>query len=533
MKSVKEQIPAALMPATAYRSEAKDFFAKQSVNDAWESSATKEYGPVNIIEDEKICFAIPKLDSSTFMYLGEAKFAMQLALEDKDGQPPPAKDSEGNPLTLAPAALFPSTMINGVKMWLNETQVATGGGNLYEFWGYTDAVLNRDREEQDSDGNAYGMFLDAERDFYEDYTLDGAVKYTGWEGRKRQFGHYREVLGHDFPVLEDFEYDGETRTFYAKLLSDFSSNRRQPLPPQVSVRLEVILNRPGFYLQSSQPAFCEKRKFRLKIKSIKLQVPVKKLKWSEFQEYESRLKREPVEFFLQRQECSKILLSKGERNFSISGIKQGQLVPDRILLMLVNGWALDKNYGKSPFMSSPEVFLEEHAVGKKRRVGRRGCSLTSLKMMVNNTIVNDHVNATDHDELVKQLFEQTHGCFGAKVLPTCPNISLDHFKNGTFICAFDLTKGKRFGVSGHQVRQLPRVGDIRLDLGFDEGRDYEPDSGGDYDDEDHADDGGGGDDGGKVKINGLPTDAFLLVLSTYHSRVSIDSERNVNYRYID
>ena len=95
MTSVKEQIPAVLMPATAYHSSASDFFAKQVVNDAWESSSFKEYGPVNVIEDEKICFSIPKLDSSTFMYLGEAKFSMQLSLEDKDGKPPPTLDSDG------------------------------------------------------------------------------------------------------------------------------------------------------------------------------------------------------------------------------------------------------------------------------------------------------------------------------------------------------------------------------------------------------------------------------------------------------
>ena len=517
MTSVKEQIPAVLMPATAYHSSASDFFAKQVVNDAWESSSFKEYGPVNVIEDEKICFSIPKLDSSTFMYLGEAKFSMQLSLEDKDGKPPPTLDSDGKAVTLAPAALFPNTMINGVKVWLNETQVATGGSNLYEYWGYTDAVLNRDWEEQESDGNLYGMYLDSTRDFYEDYVLDSMLKTTGWEGRKRLFGSYdSHSVVTPYPVLEDFAYDGSVRTYYAKLLTDFSSVRSQPVPPQVGVRVEITLNRPGFYLQSSQPEFCEDKKYKLKIKNIKLQVPVRKLKWSEFETFEKRLKKEPLEYFLQRQECSKILLSKGERNFSISGLKQGQLVPDRMLLMIVNGWAVDKSYGKSPFMSSPEVFLEKHCVDKTRKVGERGCALTSLKMMVNNTVVNDHVNATGHEELVKQLFEQTHGCFGAKVLPGCPNIAVDQFKDGTFICAFDMTKGKRFGVSGHQVRQLPRTGDIRLDLGFDEGRDSEENA-----------------EGEEVKINGLPTDAFLYVLSTYHSRVSIDSERNVSYRYID
>ena len=500
MDKAAKSLPQSLLPPLAVASSPYlGLFTKPELQANWYDADVKTFGPINVVEGEKISFSVPKLGGRTFMNLGDTFISLGLQLVDSSGNVPPSLDSDKKAVTVAPCDAFTSAMFSHIKIYLNDVPITTGSG-LLPFGERLKIAIRDPFEKQLSYYRVFGHSKDVGSSFWKDQ-----VGGIGWEKRKMMFGSYPSVARR--VTLKEFVYSKDIKTFFLELVSDLSSTDMM-LPPDVAVRVECFMNPSGFYMQSSQPAFCAGKGYRLKVCNAKLRIPTMRLvepKWNHLQKEMSLGHK--LEYHCKRHDCRTVLLKANNRRFSIDTLRVGQVAPDTMLIMLINAWCIDNYYDTSPYMSCPEVFTKAHV--SDRDVGSRGAFLESMQLTINNEVQDESPHDWTHDQLVKHKFAQTQAALGARELPQfSAAINLTTYRNGDFVVAYDLTKARRNALCGSAVRQVPQTGAARLDLTFSSGVEAD----------------------GKI---GLPCDAYLVILSEYHSRITIDGSGDVSYRFID
>lgn len=362
--------------------------------------------------------------------------------------------------------------------------MSSGNNNHYPYWAYTSVLLEEDLQKKSTYRDVHG--------FYEDTNWLGPTENSnGWWKRQCLFGEYGED--------GVFKYTADIKTFEADVLTDFSACER-PMLPKVGVRLDVALNDPSFYLTT----LVDKREdavtsqYKLKIVDATLFIDIKQLTTSLALATEKKLLESKVTYRTKRVDIRRIPLHKNQTSFSTDSLKQSETSPDRMLLFIVNSWLIDKPYGISPMYASRDVFEEDQA--KVAFNKRKHAVLDNLRLTINNESLDLCSQASSQDELAKHHYFSLQEAYGATVLRDSVAVDLKDFLDGKYFIAYDLTKSRRAALSVPNVRQAVRQGHLKLEGHFSQQ---------------------------------LPCNAYLYVISEYHSAVSVDKNRNVIYHFLD
>ena len=271
---------------------------------------------------------------------------------------------------------------------------------------------------------------------------------------------------------------------YSKIFTDFSSCPL-PLISGVSVRLELQLNDPSFYL-FCKDADASTKKYKFSVAGATLVVPIKTLSSGLAIDLEKRLHETPITYHLERVEVKRISIPASLQSITSDSLMNSSVNPDRILIMPIASKIYDGGYGTNPLESASEFKKED---GSLVKMIKATLSLNGISLEQDPATNPDQFNMTAFKMLYKNLGQllKEGGCA----------IELDLFKGGCFFLLWDLTASGRAYET--RARQPPKDGALRLEVEFD-----------------------------KV----LPYAVDLFVMSIFHSSASIDKNRNVTFNFV-
>ena len=479
-KQLSTVIPETVLPSSAVIYNADDFYRSLFVDKTWEKTGTLDVKPSSIIEGTSIHFCVDKQYADCFMFLNDMRVSFAVKLVDKEGNEP------GTDTVVAPIANFPSALISSVSMYLNETQISSGTSNNYPYWAYTNVLLGESIDKKAHYRSVYGFYEDSDKWWMPD---PGKI---GWEARRLIFGKY----GADGA----FKYTKETKCFMADIMTDFSACDL-PMVPKVGMRLDLTLNSPSFYLTTltSKRDASVSKGYQLKIVDATLSIDIRKLTSSLALDLERKMmKGEKLVYRTKRVDIRRLPLHENQTSFTSDALKQSETSPDRMLFFIINSWLVDKPYGISPMYATRDVFKESEA--SKRFDQRDHAVLDGFRLTINNESLDLCGTAGTIDELGKHHYLALQRVFGANALPSCVALDIDEYLDGKYFIAYDLTASRKAALSGVNVRQVAREGNLKLEAHF---------------------------------SKQLPCNAYLYVLSEYHSAVAVDKNRNVTYHFLD
>lgn len=472
-------------------SDSEGFFRKIKKDSTWANSWTMNLTPAAAITRERITFHIPKLDGDNFPFLNDMKIKLRVKIvsEGPDKKPPATQD-------IAPINNIANSMFNNVKLYLNETQVSSSTNGLYPYWAYVSALVNNNEDRKLGLMQLFGYY----EDHHWDNLQEGSVT-SGWFRRRELFGQLK-ITGDTYR----FDYDSKKIvTLYADVMTEFKGST-VPMLNLVGGRLEVYLNRPGFYMQSGagNTTNCNMNKYYLDIVSAELLVNVKTMNASLSANLEKHLSSTPQVYQTTRMDMRKIMMPAGQFSFTTDNIKQTLVAPDRVMLFLLPNHYIDAQYGTSALRMNN--YIGEQVTWHPGDAGRPGenrddvtkrAYLTHVKMSLNNESLEPSEGGNTADELMRRKcmeFYQNQGMMDAE---SPVRISPASYADGKFVMLYDLTKSKRAALAG-PLRQEAKQGNLKLEMTF---------------------------------SKELPTNAFLMVMSEFHSSVTVDKNRNVVYQY--
>jgi len=521
----------------------KDVFNKTvMLETTWTDSHTHCIGPATSIDQKRLTFNLDKLEANTFSYLGEMRLRLTVELVNARGEPP------ADNLTVAPVVNFPAAMINSCRVALSSVGVS-GGGNegLYPYWNFINNFTSFSSDRRGGVGELFG-------DSREDDALYGkCLPGTSFFERRGLFGVYRggdaiskatlreravrlladtpEIVEADVRTANDRRnYERrEALTYYLEALNDTSPSRFRYLPGKVDIycnllnefsscrepmlartggTVDILLNKPGFYLECEKQDVrtCREQGYYLKISAAELQIPCKKMQIAKALEIEEALKKEPIVYQTTRIDMRKILIPKGVKRFVTQELKTGAATPDRMILFLCPCHVFDDDYGHSPFYMPSKIAASDTSGdpftyfkitgGSAEEEANTNVAVESVVLSQDRLNFETSESTGTHRATVRRKLLELLDNMGRSGSETCPAIKLATYQSHRFIMLYDLTDARRAAWSG-SVRQTTKEGPLKLEVNF---------------------------------SGNLPCNAYLFAFSDYHNQVAVDKNRSVTYR---
>jgi len=455
------------------------FFRTSPRDKTWQDSWTSCIAPASIIDNRRLVFHLPKMDGDLYPQLGELRLKLSVRLTDKDGNAPPDNFS------VAPINNVGNSIINSLTLSLNGTTVMSCASGLYPFWSYISALLNNTDDRKKSLLQLAGYYEDSVDSW------DSLVEPSGFEERRRLFGNYALSTGP--PGTGKFIYNAnKIVTFYVPLNTEFVSPT--PMLNRVGGSLEMTLNPPGFYLQCEPKdiAACVAKQYAFQVTGAELLVRVREMNPQLSLNLEARIKEAPIEYNNCRMDLKKFLIPANTQSFTTDQLKQNAVCPDRLLFFMIPAYALDDDYGVSVLRSTPFIMDKYKTPAEKKEALRHASFLSRIKLSINNQSLESNNNYVNEEDLVSEKFSYERSEHGV-------GMTLHEYAMGKFFVMYDLTKAKRAALSGN-IRQEVKTGTLKLDLGFNKQ---------------------------------LPVNVYLMVLSEFHSKVTVTPNRAIYYKYLD
>ncbi len=302
----------------------------------------------------------------------------------------------------------------------------------------------------------------------------------GFSQRRNLFGSYNEAT--EEPV---FEYYNHAIPLYIHLLSDWSSCSL-PVLPDTSLRVEIVLNSPDFYIRSRDPDAAQKN-YRLSLTSAQLMLNTKMMNPTLMLQLEKKLAQKPVEYPLTRVDGKVFSIPQGLQTYTTDSLCFSAVNPSRVMMLMIPSYIWNANTKTNPYEAMLQ-FKDAH---------KRDIKLTRASLSINSVPL-EVDTAGNHNQLVMQLFFQMYKHLGQDGARTDAGISLDAFKNGYGFLLYDLTAAGR-ATAGTEAVQPSKSGHLRLDLAFD---------------------------------LPLPYAVNLFVFSEYNASCTITKSRSVTYNYL-
>lgn len=525
------------------------FFSQMPLEKTWENTWVIRRQPDSALDQRNLTFSVEKQDGPTYMFLQDMRIRLTLDLRDKNGKVPPPN------LTVAPVSNFLPAMMMSCRVFLNETQVSTSADGLYPLWPFVSNFTSYSSDRKKGIGELFGYIEDDTvkidrclpgTGFFKRRSLFGDTKYsavaaleTNYTDAKAKVEAAKKRLSektgsptatsdeiakitaeidrlkkfaNDLKVVKDmsilkqlsipeFTYSSRKKDFYLELLTDFSGTSL-PLLNGIGVRVEIRLAKPSAYLQCEKPdvAKCIDKGYYLHISSAELIIPARTMTTSLHLDIEKMLLKGSMEYDdLIRVDMRRLLIPQGTHQWETSQIKQSSTTPDRVIVMMCPTHIIESAYGHTPFFFPSEIKGPNRAAADSRSfefmLDSDSASIEDMKMTLNTLPVETSESTRGRDSITRRKLVELFENLGRLSSEGAPLITPEIYKEHKFVSMYDLTKSKRAAFSG-LVRMEPRQGTLTFSLSFN---------------------------------SALPCPVYLYVISEFHSKITCDKNRNIQY----
>ena len=253
------------------------------------------------------------------------------------------------------------------------------------------------------------------------------------------------------------------------------------------VRVEVVLAPDAFAIQSFDP-LANAKGYKLKLHSLQLRVPIRKLIQPLSLDLETRMGKKHIHYDLQRLEVKQVTIGPGMMSYTDNKIATSMVNPQNIMLLVIPEayWSgtylsncLDLNTKIPATASVAESWIEDISIT---------AGGTPLEVPYGNT--KEEFQA----QMFSQLFRHLGQSWGSR---DAAFLGRRMFEGGYFMSLFDCTKARRS--PENDARQMPVEGTLRLSIRF---------------------------------SSQLPQSVILFLFMNYTSRLTITKSRSCQYGYL-
>jgi hypothetical protein len=384
-------------------------FDEQDVQVDIRGKVITDYHPINTISPgAPIEFQILGVPDD-YIDLGDIRMLLRVKIKKTDGKPWDSAADKVNFINLPLSSVFQDVFVQ-----LGDTQIE-GGQHLYPYNAYLSSLLQFHPSAKKTHMEAWGWIEDTPGKFDSDADNDG-IKMRRQETDK---GATWEVMG---PLFLDMT--------------------RQPryLLPQTNVRLKFLPAKAEFCLQDTGG----KKVYDYEIEKCVLYVPRITVMDSVISGHNKGLEKANVKYNLNHIDISTFTITKENRSFIKDGLFTSQ-VPKMIVIGLLEHDAFNGNIEKSPF-------------------NFQHFNLNKIGLYRDGELVPGQIFTPDYDaDFYLRSYTNTMSTLNYFNTDDSNGMTMEHFKNGYNLYAFDLTPD---GSNQGPHRHLVKTGSLRLELAF-------------------------------------------------------------------
>ena len=466
----------------------ENFNNKVGVDTTWTNNWVIPIGPESDPDKDSIKFNAPKLSNGNYYFLQEAKINITAQIVDKDGNAPLDTTAVGVVNSIG------TSLFSEIKIFCNDTELNGACSSEFPYFAYVYHLLNYSKEKKEGNLKLQG-YIEANAADYSEVRHNVPVA-SSYLLRRDMFGHYG-AGGFKFNNANDIT------ALSIPLMSEFNATKL-PIIPNVNIRVRLKRSEPDFYMMlqpwldsaKRTPAIedFKAKKYRIKILSAVLNIPVKTMNVSLDLKIEQMLAKKPVEYHTKRMEVTKKHITKGSVIFNTTQLKEETTCPERMFFMIVPDYCLTGNEGQDPFYLSDLIRTDG---GTKYEQARS--SVVESKLCVNNVSLETQDTGTAEETLWRK-YQELDNVMGNKTNSNSSlSFSVEDYRNIKFIIGYDLTQAKNAALLGPEIRGVNLEGALSFELRF---------------------------------SKGLPCDCWLICMSEYRSLVKIDKNRSVMCQYL-
>ena len=351
--------------------------------------------------DNTLRFNLPKMSQGNYYLFQDMKLRQTMVLRDKDGQPLTKNDFVAGVNNLGPS------MWQDLRLFLNNTQVSAGSSGLYPLQSHVHHLLNFGTDKQQGFLGMQGFFKSTEADWDPYFTSET----SSFRLRRQLFGKYDKNN-----IFQYYAADHHATPLISPIHTDFSTSER-PMVSNVGGRLEITRSPNDFCLvwESESASLTEQERQMLEddppartfatvkpqliIKTVELVIPVLTLAPSLDLRIEDKMAKHALLFNTMRMSMSKYALAKDQQAFSFEDLKQSQISPDRMFLMVVPDYRLNGTNGEDPFQYSNCIEAADD------KTHEHAAFIDSMRLSINNESLESYETNTYPETLIRKYYE--------------------------------------------------------------------------------------------------------------------------------
>ena len=343
-----------------------------------------------------------------YIDLGDMRLLLQLRIIKTDGKAWDA-DDKVNFINLPISSVFQDVFLK-----IGDNQVE-GGHHMYPYNGYLSTLLQFHPSAKSTHLQAWGWNEDTPGKFDDEAANEG-IKFRREETEK---GAVWEIMG---PLFLDM------------------TRQARYLLPQTNMRLKLLPAKPEFVLQATGA----KTGYDFRIKKCVLYVPRVSVMDSVISGHNKGLDKFNAKYLLNHIDISTFTITKENRTFIKDGLFTSQ-VPKMVVIGLLEHDAFNGNIKKSPF-------------------NFQHFDLNKIGLYRDGELVPGQIFTPDYDnDFYMRSYTNTMKTLNYFNTDDSNGMTLEHFKNGYNLYAFDLTPD---ATNQGPHRHLIRTGSLRLEIGF-------------------------------------------------------------------
>ncbi len=324
--------------------------------------------------------------------------------------------------------------------------MSSSPGDSYPLLAFNDMMLSYGFSSKNGHLQQYGFYSD--RGGQHQNMTQNSIGFTQ---RRQLFASPQPSAS---PGKPDWHYFSKPIPFFSRLLTSFSSCSL-PLLPEMSVRIELNMNDPKFYLLSPD-ANAEAKGYHFRIEAATLMVPILVMSSALALNLEKRMMETPITFPLKRSDPKKFTIAASLQSFETDQVVSSSINPDTLLVVFIKSLYLEGGIKYNPYDFGVDFPFDD---------GRGSVKLTKVCLSLNGTNL-ESAPSTTHDLLVLSAFRHLYDHLGQEGRFQDSYISFRDFAGGAGYFLFDLTQARRAAETN--CRHPVKSGALRLSVGLDQ-----------------------------------------------------------------
>jgi hypothetical protein len=307
----------------------EDLFADKPTDLRFTKTHYKKIAPTTQHDKGNTTFEFNLLSlKSPYVYLLEDTYmGAQISITKQDGSVPSKTLDSGDPRYVAPINCAVSSLFHSITTYINDTQVEMS--SYYQYRCYLNDVLSFSDLSKMSHMETTGLKLDAGNG-------DNSTGNNGFLGRSAWFKK-------NFKSGEEYRDGG---CYFMAPFRHILWGCEKPIPPGVTVKFVLTRTTDPFYIMQQT---ADTNDYKVNILKIDIYVKVAGLQEPVWNEFQHRMSKEAIKYFVRKQDVKVIHLQKEFEKWTTESLFPDNQIPSKVFFALVETTAFSGHKHKNPY----------------------------------------------------------------------------------------------------------------------------------------------------------------------------------------